>query len=93
MAFTLKGNYQTREVWLNGKYLSPSKSQSVINHSPDGFDWGYGGSGPAQLALAICLELFGSSEGYQRLKWDYIAMLPKKDFEIEINWKPSLFSK
>lgn len=23
------------------------------NHSPDGFNWGYGGSGPAQTALAI----------------------------------------
>lgn len=29
------------------------------NHSPTGFEWGYGGSGPAQLALAICTELVG----------------------------------
>lgn len=26
---------------------------SVISHSPDGFEWGYGGSGPADLALNI----------------------------------------
>jgi hypothetical protein len=25
----------------------------LFNHSPDGFEWGYSGSGPAQLALAI----------------------------------------
>lgn len=25
----------------------------LLNHSPTGFGWGYGGSGPAQLALAI----------------------------------------
>ncbi len=25
----------------------------ICNHSPSGFEWGYGGSGPAQLALAI----------------------------------------
>jgi hypothetical protein len=25
----------------------------LANHSPTGFAWGYGGSGPAQLALAI----------------------------------------
>lgn len=25
----------------------------LANHSPDGFEWGYNGSGPAQLALAI----------------------------------------
>jgi hypothetical protein len=27
-------------------------------HSPDGFEWGYGGSGPADLALAILLDYF-----------------------------------
>lgn len=26
----------------------------IRNHSPSGFECGYGGSGPAQLALAIC---------------------------------------
>lgn len=30
---------------------------SVVEHSPDGFEWGYGGSGPADLALNI-LNLF-----------------------------------
>lgn len=25
-------------------------------HSPDGFNWGYGGSGPAQLALAVLAD-------------------------------------
>lgn len=25
----------------------------LANHSPDGFSWGFSGSGPAQLALAI----------------------------------------
>lgn len=28
----------------------------LVNHSPNGFEWGYGGSGPAQLALAICSD-------------------------------------
>jgi hypothetical protein len=28
----------------------------LFNHSPDGFNWGYGGSGPAQLALAILAD-------------------------------------
>ena len=30
------------------------------NHSPDGFNFGYGGSGPAQLALALCADTLGS---------------------------------
>ena len=54
----LKGNWETKMVWLNGKLLDPRPSQKVRNHSPDGFNWNYAGSGPAQLALAICLELF-----------------------------------
>ncbi|HMF28341.1 MAG TPA: DUF6166 domain-containing protein, partial [Candidatus Cybelea sp.] len=28
----------------------------LYNHSPDGFEIGYGGSGPAQLALAILAD-------------------------------------
>ena len=36
--------------------LSPSRSQDLYNHSPTGFNWGYGGSGPSQLALARLRE-------------------------------------
>lgn len=28
----------------------------LVNHSPTGFEWGYAGSGPAQLALALCVD-------------------------------------
>ena len=45
-------------VTVDGYELEPGKSQSIINHSPDGFEFGYGGSGPSQLALAILLEHF-----------------------------------
>lgn len=76
----LKGNWETREVWMNGKRLEPSKSQKVTNHSPDGFNWGYGGSGPAQLALAICIEL--GIDNYHDFKWKHIATLPQSDFDV-----------
>lgn len=29
------------------------------SHSPTGFEWGYGGSGPSQLALALCAAVVG----------------------------------
>jgi hypothetical protein len=48
------------------------------NHSPTGFGWGYGGSGPAQLALAILCDLFDdefAQENYQEFKRDVIAGL------------------
>jgi len=44
-------------VTKDGESLSPAPSQKVWNHSPDGFQWGYGGSGPAQLALALLLDV------------------------------------
>lgn len=46
------------------------------NHSPDGFEWGYGGSGPAQLALAILADAAGpraAREHYQEFKREVIA--------------------
>lgn len=42
------------------------------NHSPTGFEWGYGGSGPAQLALALCADALDDDDAaqgvYQRVK-------------------------
>lgn len=65
------------EVMLNGDLFDPSLSQEIRNHSPNGFNWGYGGSGPAQLALAILLEETGSpklsEEFYQQFKEDVVS--------------------
>lgn len=47
-------------VTVNGRTLDPARSQAIWNHSPDGFEWGYHGSGPAQLALALVLDATGS---------------------------------
>lgn len=38
-------------VTVNGKELDPHLD--IWNHSPDGFSWGFSGSGPSQLACAI----------------------------------------
>jgi len=80
----IKGNSATREVFINGKLLSPERSQKVWNHSPDNFNWGYSGSGPAQLALAILLEFTDQVTVirlYQEFKSDVIAGL-KGNFEL-----------
>ena len=65
-------------VTKDGQTLSPGKSQKAWNHSPDGFNWGYGGSGPAQLALALLLEETNKDTAvcyHQRFKWEVVAML------------------
>lgn len=49
------------------------------NHSPTGFEWGYGGSGPAQLALALLAHHTGDPEfatkHHQRFKQEIVAHL------------------
>jgi len=85
MKHTLEGIQETREVFLDGAILTPDESQKVKNHSPDGFNWGYGGSGPSQLALAIVLKITGKSDGYQDFKWKHIApLLPNFEIEFEL---------
>lgn len=68
--------------------ITPERSQKLYNHSPDGFEYGYGGSGPSQLALAILLELT-DDEGvalrhYQDFKRDCIAIIGGNTFDIPI---------
>lgn len=52
----------------------------LANHSPDGFQWGYGGSGPAQLALALCAHALKDDERarrvYQRFKFRTVGGWP-----------------
>jgi hypothetical protein len=63
-------------VTVNGRLLDPAPSQRVRNHSPDGFNFGCQGSGPAQLALAILLDLTDPAEAedsYQDFKRQFVA--------------------
>lgn len=54
-------------------------------HSPDGFEWGYCGSGPAQLALAVASAVLGDDARalavYQSLKRTVFARI-----ERELAW-------
>ena len=60
--------------------LSAAASQKLVNHSPNGFNWGYGGSGPSQLSLGLLLSVTSdthlSLRYYQQFKWEIVASLP-----------------
>ena len=75
------------DVHIDGVRLLPDRSRQVQNHSPDGFSWGYQGSGPAQLALALLLEAGASQKEaqkyHQEFKRDKIAMLPNFAFHMK----------
>jgi len=50
-----------------------------VLHSPTGFEWGYPGSGPAELARAILSDFHGrlaEPYEYQRFKRQVIARIP-----------------
>lgn len=67
--------------------LNPVRSQQIINHSPNGFNWGYSGSGPGQCALAILLEVTKDKEvalrWYNHFTKEVIAHIPT-DQKIQI---------
>lgn len=73
--------------------IDPEPSLKVVNHSPDGFNWGYGGSGPAQLALAILMDHYRqflpansgielAVQHHQSFKFAFIATLPDEGGKI-----------
>jgi hypothetical protein len=69
--------------WYEGKRSSTGESFVTVDgraldprfdlrfHSPDGFEWGYGGSGPAQLALAILADYLGDDQEAERLHQEF----------------------
>ena len=66
-----KGKISGVEVTVNGKPL-----RHRVYHSPTGFNFGYGGSGPADLALSILWDYFGAephASCYQDFKSEFVA--------------------
>jgi len=58
----------------------------IVHHSPDGFEWGYGGSGPADFALNILSIFVGQEKAeqyHQAFKSEFVETLPKKGGTIK----------
>jgi hypothetical protein len=68
-----------------------------VRHSPTGFEWGYGGSGPAELARCILIDYLDLHEeaeqddpwarvpavSYQDFKFRFISSAAKEGFTID----------
>lgn len=71
----------------NSLILGSNVPHSIVRHSPDGFNCGYGGSGPAEFALNI-LKYVTSEEPsaslYQKFKGEFIATVICGDNEMII---------
>lgn len=66
------GNLTVKKHTCSG--IKTNVQRTVYRHSPTGFNFGYGGSGPADLALNICM-MFTDKETaetvYQDFKWKF----------------------
>lgn len=76
-------NLSDQQVFVlsNGRACLLPPRNDLRNHSPDGFSWGYLGSGPAQLALAMLMQVFQDWSRvqpiYQIFKERFIARIPQ----------------
>ena len=71
----------------DGSPLPLDPSLALWRHSPTGFQWGYLGSGPAQLALALLLDATGEPatavELYQRFKAEVVSGWTGKGWALD----------
>jgi hypothetical protein len=58
-------------VTADGRPLDPEPSMRVRRYTRGGFDWGFAGGGPAQLALAILLDVTGDPAAAERNRADF----------------------
>jgi hypothetical protein len=56
-----------KKVWVIDENGQKVELMHIERHSPDGFQWGYGGSGPADLALSIMVHHLNVTCGFT---WD-----------------------
>lgn len=88
------GDVRVNEEGKPSRRLNPR--YDLRNHSPDGFEWGYEGSGPAQLALALVADATGDDElataVYQNFKRKHIAPL-QQDHWFLTDWQIKDFVK
>lgn len=70
-ALVMRREYSDKEHGQDGG-LFTNVPHIVTHHSPTGFEFGYGGSGPADLALNVC-QAYLNMQGYRGRKskcWD-----------------------
>jgi hypothetical protein len=73
-------------VHQEGRQPRPLDPRFDLRRHADGLNWGYGGSGPAQLALALAADLLQDDEQarrvYQKLKVRVIGRLPQDGWTL-----------
>ena len=69
------------------KFSELPARRDLRNHSPTGFEFGYSGSGPAQLSLAVLADALGPEravELYQKFKAEFVAKASSSEFQVTL---------
>jgi hypothetical protein len=73
-------------VHQEGRPPRPLDPRFDLRQAADGMNWGFGGSGPSQLALALAADVLGDDEAaldvHRRLKSRLIAGLPRDGWAL-----------
>lgn len=89
--YRLPGNQGTAAqalvtVHQEGRQPQPLDPRFDLRRHSDDLNWGYGGSGPAQLALALAADVLRDDDAaqdvHQKLKTKIVAALPKDGWSL-----------
>ena len=76
----LTGDSEDIVLWRTLEGEAHASVPHAARHSPTGIEWGYGGSGPADLALSVLLALADEQTAntlYHRFKHEVVAAVPE----------------
>ena len=76
----LAGDAEDVVLWRTLEGEAHVSVPHAARHSPTGIEWGYGGSGPADLALSVLLALTDEQAAnalYHRFKHEVVAAVPE----------------
>lgn len=78
--FILERDGDEAQVFLEDPAGRVPMSRPLVYHSPSGYEWGYPGSGPADLALNILGRFVDPPEAWRwhhRFKFDVLSSMPR----------------
>jgi hypothetical protein len=82
----LRQGLDSAEVWMERADGTREPLPHIVRHSPTGFEWGYMGSGPSDLALALCDAATAgrvtSSRVYMAIRDELVAGIQADAWEL-----------
>ncbi|OZC01182.1 hypothetical protein BSZ36_18705 [Rubricoccus marinus] len=76
----MTGDREDVVLWRTCDGEAHASVPHAVRHSPTGIEWGYGGSGPADLARSVLLSLTDEETAnalYHRFKREVVAAVPE----------------